>query len=101
MIRHATRWIDRLLAGLLAIGVRVYQWTLRPLLGGQCRYRPTCSDYALDALREHGGIRGGILAARRILRCHPFAKGGYDPVPVREPTEPENSKPSPPPYTPA
>ncbi|GMV27177.1 MAG: hypothetical protein AMXMBFR58_32080 [Phycisphaerae bacterium] len=61
--------------------VRAYQLTLSPLLGGQCRYVPTCSAYALDALRQHGPFRGTWMAARRILRCHPFARGGYDPVP--------------------
>ena len=61
--------------------VRVYQATLRPFMGGQCRYVPSCSEYALDALREHGALRGGWLAVRRILRCHPWGGFGYDPVP--------------------
>ena len=61
--------------------IRLYQVTLRPFLGGQCRYHPTCSDYGLDAYRQHGPIRGTVLTAKRILRCHPFVKGGYDPVP--------------------
>ena len=61
--------------------IRLYQVTLRPFLGGQCRYHPTCSDYGLDAYRQHGPIRGTLLTAKRILRCHPFVKGGYDPVP--------------------
>ncbi|MEM9166454.1 MAG: membrane protein insertion efficiency factor YidD [Planctomycetota bacterium] len=71
-----------LAARLLILGVRVYQFTLSPLLGGQCRFHPTCSVYAISALREHGAWRGGRLAVRRLLRCHPFGKGGYDPVPV-------------------
>ena len=78
------RRVNRLLAYPLMLGVRMYQWTLRPLLGAQCRYRPTCSDYALGALREHGAWRGSLLAITRILRCHPFARGGYDPVPIAE-----------------
>ena len=62
-------------------GIRLYQATLRPFVGGQCRYHPTCSDYGLEAYRQHGPIRGTVLTVKRILRCHPFVKGGYDPVP--------------------
>ncbi|TVQ62111.1 MAG: membrane protein insertion efficiency factor YidD [Phycisphaerales bacterium] len=69
----------------LVLAIRAYQVTLRPFMGAQCRYHPTCSQYGLDALREHGAIRGGWLTCRRLLRCHPLAKGGYDPVPPREP----------------
>ncbi len=68
-------------AGALALLVRLYQWTLRPLLGPNCRFEPSCSDYAVQALRTHGAGRGTALAAWRILRCNPFATGGYDPVP--------------------
>ncbi len=64
--------------------VRAYQVTLSPWLGRQCRYHPTCSTYAIEALAEHGAISGAALAARRLARCHPFARGGYDPVPIRE-----------------
>lgn len=63
--------------------VRLYQAGLSPLLGGHCRYRPTCSQYAIDALQTHGVIRGLWLALRRILRCHPLGGMGYDPVPPR------------------
>lgn len=63
--------------------VHAYRWTISPLLGPSCRYYPTCSAYALDALDEHGAIRGAWLAVRRILRCHPWHEGGYDPVPRR------------------
>jgi putative membrane protein insertion efficiency factor len=63
--------------------VRFYQAVGRPLFGGHCRFHPTCSDYAVEALREHGALRGGYLAVRRILRCHPFGGAGYDPVPPR------------------
>ena len=66
----------------LAIGaVRVYQWTLRPVIGANCRFLPSCSDYAIEAMRAHGAVRGSGLAARRILRCNPWHEGGYDPVP--------------------
>ncbi len=68
-------------ARLLAVALRLYQWTVRPLIPGCCRFEPGCSDYALQALREHGAARGSALAAWRVLRCHPFCDGGYDPVP--------------------
>ena len=61
--------------------VRAYQVTLSPFLGGQCRYYPSCSAYAIEALQRHGALRGGWLAIRRIGRCHPFRPGGFDPVP--------------------
>jgi putative membrane protein insertion efficiency factor len=61
--------------------VVAYQWTLRPILGCNCRFHPSCSDYALDALRTHGAIRGGLMSAGRILRCNPWNPGGHDPVP--------------------
>lgn len=70
-------------AARIGIGaVRAYQWTLRPLLGGNCRFYPSCSDYAVEALRQHGAVRGAGLAAWRILRCNPWHEGGYDPVPA-------------------
>ena len=62
--------------------VVAYQWTLRPILGCNCRFHPSCSDYALDALKTHGAIRGGLMSAGRILRCNPWNPGGYDPVPL-------------------
>ena len=61
--------------------VRAYQWTIRPLIGPHCRFWPSCSDYAIEALRSHGAARGSWLAAGRILRCNPWCDGGYDPVP--------------------
>lgn len=76
----------RLLSAPLVLLVRLYQVTLSPFLGGQCRYHPTCSHYAVQALKEHGPVRGLLLALRRIARCHPFARGGYDPVPVPKDT---------------
>ncbi len=70
----------RLVAAAMIGAVKLYQMTLSPIVGGQCRFRPTCSQYAIEALREHGPLRGGWMAAARLGRCNPFAKGGYDPV---------------------
>jgi len=61
--------------------VRAYQLVLSPLMGSQCRFQPTCSHYAIEALQKHGAWRGSWLALRRIGRCHPWHPGGYDPVP--------------------
>jgi len=66
---------------LLRGAVHAYQWTLRPILGCNCRFHPSCSDFALEALKTHGALRGTALAGRRILRCNPWHPGGYDPVP--------------------
>jgi putative membrane protein insertion efficiency factor len=61
--------------------VRGYQFTISPLLPASCRYFPSCSAYAIEALDRHGALKGGWLAVKRIARCHPFRPGGYDPVP--------------------
>ena len=61
--------------------VRAYRWCLSPLLPPACRFHPTCSAYAEEALERHGALRGGWLAARRLCRCGPWHGGGYDPVP--------------------
>ena len=61
--------------------IRFYRRRVSPGLPRACRFYPTCSEYAEEAIQRFGAVRGGQLAARRILRCHPFAKGGYDPVP--------------------
>ncbi len=68
---------------LLSLLIRLYQWTLRPFFGAQCRFEPSCSHYALHALAAHGAARGSVLAAWRVLRCNPWTPGGYDPVPPR------------------
>ncbi len=60
--------------------VRIYQLTLSPLLGSSCRFEPSCSRYAIDALRKYGPLRGSWLSVKRISRCHPLNDGGYDPV---------------------
>ncbi len=68
-------------AEVLAGCVRAYQLTLRPVIGANCRFEPSCSHYAIAALRTHGALRGSALAAKRILRCNPWHAGGDDPVP--------------------
>lgn len=65
----------------LVLCVRIYQWTLRPFIGAHCRFEPTCSAYAIEALQLHGATAGALLAARRVLRCNPWCEGGMDPVP--------------------
>ena len=69
------------MSNILVAFLRVYQYTISPLLGPRCRYYPSCSNYAVEALREHGAVRGLGLATWRLLRCNPFSNGGYDPVP--------------------
>ncbi|MCW3474828.1 membrane protein insertion efficiency factor YidD [Limobrevibacterium gyesilva] len=68
-------------AVVLRGAVRAYQLTIRPVIGAHCRFEPSCSHYAIEALGTHGALRGTALAARRILRCNPWHEGGYDPVP--------------------
>jgi putative membrane protein insertion efficiency factor len=62
--------------------IKGYQWVISPILPGTCRFVPTCSEYAADAVTRHGAAKGGWLALRRILRCHPWGGWGYDPVPA-------------------
>ncbi len=71
--------IDAVLIGL----IKGYQYTLSPMFGQRCKYYPSCSNYTIGAIREHGPIKGIGLGAWRILRCNPFSYGGYDPVPPR------------------
>ena len=72
-------------AGAVLTGaVRTYQWTVRPLIGANCRFHPSCSEYAVEAIAAHGALRGAALSARRILRCNPWTEGGHDPVPNPE-----------------
>ena len=67
---------------VLVLPIRLYQRFISPFLPPTCRFSPTCSQYALEAVLEHGVLRGSWLALRRVLRCHPFSAGGYDPVPL-------------------
>lgn len=74
------------LAALVSLPIHLYRWTIGPLLPKTCRYEPSCSRYALEAVARHGALRGSVLAIRRLLRCHPWGGFGYDPVPEdREP----------------
>ena len=66
---------------VLLAGVRGYQYLVSPMLGNNCRFYPSCSDYAREALERHGSLHGSWLAVRRLCRCQPFHPGGYDPVP--------------------
>ena len=72
-------------AWILRALIRVYQWTIAPVLGANCRYAPSCSHFACEAIERHGAAAGTYLAARRILRCNPWGGSGYDPVPEAAP----------------
>lgn len=76
-LRMLSHWLALPLIGL----VKLYRLFLSPLVGQHCRFTPTCSQYAIEALQVHGGIKGTYLTAHRLLRCHPWCEGGYDPVP--------------------
>jgi uncharacterized protein len=78
-MNELVRTIWQLPAALLVGAARVYQWTLSPLVGRQCRFEPSCSQYFILAVQKYGAIRGVWLGVRRITRCHPWHPGGYDP----------------------
>jgi hypothetical protein len=82
-MRSAAGAVSRGIVAGLVLLVRGYQKLISPLIGPHCRFAPTCSQYAIEALTQHGVVRGLGLAVRRILRCHPFSEGGLDPVPPR------------------
>lgn len=66
---------------IFVFSIRGYQLFLSPLFPASCRYYPTCSQYAIEAIEKHGAVKGSMLAAKRISRCHPFSAGGFDPIP--------------------
>jgi uncharacterized protein len=73
------RSVLRIPATAIIALVRVYQWTLSPIFGRQCRFQPTCSNYMIGAIEKYGAVRGTIKGIWRVLRCNPFCRGGYDP----------------------
>lgn len=66
---------------LFILLVKLYQWCLSPFIGNHCRFHPSCSSYAIEALNKHGSFKGSYLAVKRLVRCHPWCEGGHDPVP--------------------
>lgn len=74
--------MSRLFVAVLSLPIRAYRAWISPLLPASCRFHPSCSSYALEALQQHGPLRGPWLAFRRLARCHPFHRGGIDPVPA-------------------
>lgn len=85
MTERLTRFLRSTILALLIAPLRLYQWCVSPLLPHVCRFEPSCSHYALEALKTHGPGRGSVLAMKRLLRCHPFTRlggsSGFDPVP--------------------
>jgi len=80
-VRAKASALSRLVARLLVGAILVYRYTLSPWLGPRCRFLPSCSAYALEAVQRHGAWRGGWLAVKRLCRCHPWGGSGHDPVP--------------------
>ena len=72
------------MAWLMIRLIRIYRWLLSPWIGNQCRFHPTCSCYAEEAIKRHGAIKGGYLMCARLIKCHPWHPGGFDPVPGTE-----------------
>jgi putative membrane protein insertion efficiency factor len=86
IVHHITHFLGRIMSGLLIALLTLYRYTVSPVLhtlapGSGCRYEPTCSAYALQAVRQHGPMAGSWLAMKRLSRCHPWGGSGYDPVP--------------------
>ena len=77
---------------ILILLIKLYQKFISPMFPAKCRFYPTCSQYTLEAVKEHGAIKGTYLGIKRILKCHPFHEGGYDPVPKKENKNSEGKK---------
>ena len=88
----ALDFIGRTISSAMILAVRAYQIVLSPLLPPSCRFTPTCSQYAIEALRIHGPVKGSWLTVRRLLRCHPFGPSGHDPVPPRKDAMPNTGR---------
>ncbi len=88
IVKYGLTVLSQITTSMVIVLIHIYRYTLSPdhgmlrvfFPGGVCRYSPTCSQYALDSIRTFGVVRGGVFSLRRVLRCHPFAQGGYDPV---------------------
>ncbi|ENO15317.2 membrane protein insertion efficiency factor YidD [Marinobacter nanhaiticus D15-8W] len=77
---------------LVLLPIRFYRYAISPMMASHCRHYPTCSSYAMEAIESHGILRGGYLTLRRLLRCHPWSAGGYDPVPPNSGREHTNNE---------
>lgn len=80
-------YIERGLQALLFFLIKLYQYLVSPAIGPHCRYQPTCSNYAAEAIKRHGPYKGFILGLKRVARCHPWGGHGYDPVPDNKPSK--------------
>ena len=83
-VKRVMNWLSNSAVAVLVISAKFYQLTISPLLGAHCRYSPTCSEYFIQSVQQRGLLTGTMAGLWRICRCHPFAKGGYDPVGRRE-----------------
>ncbi len=80
-MKKVIQFIIKLPANILILLIKIYQYTLSPFIGRNCRYTPTCSNYGIEAIRKYGAIKGGWLTIKRVASCNPWGGSGYDPVP--------------------
>jgi putative membrane protein insertion efficiency factor len=80
-MKFITGILKAIIGSFFIVLIKLYQWILSPLLGAQCRYTPTCSQYGIEAIKKHGAFKGGWLTLQRIARCNPWGGHGHDPVP--------------------